>query len=335
MRGVARLGDETRGNCILHGPNISGVIITSSPDVIVNDRGVARLSDTVRADCKCESFIITACSTVFANDLGIARIGDEVRGPTYHATIVTCSANTTADDIIMVGGVTLPANQNSAENAGKIIRLIGPSAIDDDYETNDGLDVYPPLPQTSPPPPINDATTAENNERPADVVSPVTDCSAITIPIDYNFQMTEHFTLAKLSIKAVFPHAIKPQNGLTVQQIACNLKALADQVLEVIWEKYPNFNVNSAFRTRQNGKSQHEKGQAADLQWPGISYDEYWERINWIKDNVNYDQLLFEHGNSPWIHVSFNQNGNRPKNAANAVMTMYNNKFSPGLKKMR
>lgn len=334
MRGVARLGDRTLGNCAIHGPNIGGTIVTASSDTIVNDRGLARLSDEVLADCTCESLIITACTTVMCNQLGVARLADQVYGPSYVAQIVTCSPNVTADDIIMVGGVVIPANQNSAENASSLINSIGPSAIDDDYETNDGLDVYPPQEQTSPPPEIDSPAQDENNDRPEDEAVPATDCSTITEPVDYNLQLSEHFKLRDLSIECVFPHALKAQNGLKLPEIACNLKALAEHVLEAIWAQYPGFNVNSAFRTRQNGKSQHEKGQAADLQWPGISYNEYWTRVNWIKDNINYDQLLFEHGNSPWIHVSFNQAGNRSKSAPNAVMTMYQNKFSPGLKKM-
>lgn len=335
MRGVARLGDRCIGACVVHGPNIGGTIISASGDVIANDKGVARLADTVRADCGHIALIITCAATCVANDRGVARLNDLVKGPEYSGKIISASADVSEDDIIMIGGVTLPADQNSPENASKVIRELGISAIADSYETSVSDGKYPPSEQTSPPPEIDEPPVQSTDERPEDKATPVTDCSAIVIPVDYDFQVSTNFTLGKLSVKCIFPHAIKAQNGLTLQQIACNLKALAEHVLEPIWAKYPNFRVNSAFRTRQNGKSQHEKGQAADLQWPGISYDEYWTRINWIKDNINYDQLLFEHGNSPWVHVSFNVDGNRPKSASNAVMTMYKDKFSPGLKKMQ
>lgn len=335
MRGVARLGDRCIGACAVHGPNIGGTIISASGDVIANDKGVARLADTVRADCGHIALIITCAATCVANDRGVARLNDLVKGPEYSGQIISASADVSEDDIIMIGGVTLPADQNSPENASKVIREIGISAIADSYETSVSDGKYPPSEQTSPPPEIDEPPVQSADERPEDKATPVTDCSAIVIPVDYDFQVSTNFTLGKLSVKCIFPHAIKAQNGLTLQQIACNLKALAEHVLEPIWAKYPNFRVNSAFRTRQNGKSQHEKGQAADLQWPGISYDEYWARINWIKDNINYDQLLFEHGNTPWVHVSFNVDGNRPKSASNAVMTMYKDKFSPGLKKMQ
>lgn len=296
---------------------------------------MARLGDLVQADCGHIAYVITAAHLTQANSRGYARLSDLVQGPEYKGTIVTCSPDVAGDDIVSIGGVDLPPNQNSQENAQTLITTIGYSAIDDEYETNDGQQVYPPMQQTTPPGPITDAPVDENNTAADEKATPVTDCSMITTPVDYTFQLSEHFRLDQMSIKAVFPHAIKAQNGLSLSEIVCNLKALSEHVLEPIWAQYPNFRVNSAFRTRQNGRSQHEKGQAADLQWPGASYDQLWAIVNWVKDNINYDQLLWEHGNSPWIHVSFNTNGNRPKSASNAVMTMYNDKFSPGLKKMR
>lgn len=93
MRGCARLGDRTLGSCSIHGPGIGGTIITASGNVIVNDRGAARLADTVLADCGCEALIITAAPTVIANDRGIARLSDLVQGPSYEAQIITASGD--------------------------------------------------------------------------------------------------------------------------------------------------------------------------------------------------------------------------------------------------
>lgn len=337
MKGVARLTDRTLGGCNVHGPNIGGTIISASADVICNDLGVARIGDAVRADCGHVSYILPGDPLVLANDKGYARLGDPVSGPNYFATIVTASSNVSAEMTVGVGvaGVNIPPNQNSPENADAVIQVLGFSAIDDEYETNDGAQVYPPVAQTSPPGPITAQAVDESNSRPPETATPVTDCTMITTPVDYNFQLSPHFKLDQLSVKALFPHAIKAQNGLGLGEIVCNLKALSEHVLEPIWAQYPSFNVNSAFRSRQNGKSQHEKGQAADLQWPGATYDQLWGIVNWIKDHINYDQLLWEHGNMPWIHVSFNTSGNRPKSAPTAVMTMYHDKFSPGLKKMQ
>lgn len=97
MRGVARLGDRTQGACKVHGPNIGGTIITCSENVQANDKGVARLADTVLADCGHQALIITCAPTTQANDRGIARLSDLVQGPEYSAQIITASADTVAD----------------------------------------------------------------------------------------------------------------------------------------------------------------------------------------------------------------------------------------------
>lgn len=93
MRGAARLGDRTLGSCSIHGSNIGGTIVTASGDVITNDKGTARLADTVLADCGCSALIITAASTVLANDRGIARLQDMVKGSSYIAKIITASGD--------------------------------------------------------------------------------------------------------------------------------------------------------------------------------------------------------------------------------------------------
>lgn len=155
-----------------------------------------------------------------------------------------------------------------------------------------------------------------------------TDVSNTGLVNNPNLQLSPNFTLGKLSSLCIFPHKVKAQGQFTEQQIIYNLKMLATNVLEKIWAKYPNFRVNSGFRTFTKGVSQHEKGQAADLQWPGISNLEYLERAKWIRANITYDQLLFEHGNTIWIHVSFDPNKKRQRLDCK---TMYRSKFTNGL----
>lgn len=143
-----------------------------------------------------------------------------------------------------------------------------------------------------------------------------------------DLQLSEHFTLGQLSTKAVYRHKIKASPEFTEQQIIYHLKMLATNVLEKIWAKYPNFTVNSGFRTLTKGISQHEKGQAADIQWRGISNLEYLERAKWLRANIIYDQFLFEHGNSIWLHFSYDPN--KPKQRLDCK-TMYKEKFTNGL----
>ena len=145
--------------------------------------------------------------------------------------------------------------------------------------------------------------------------------------------LSKYFSLASLTTKVALPGSrIKVQawQGLTVGQIVCNLKQLAENCLDPIKEKYPNMIVTNAIR-RKGNKSQHEKGMGGDLQFPGISKKDYYEIAKWIKDNVIYDQLLLEFQTSgsgtPWIHISYNANNNRRQ-----VLTIMNHKtYGQGL----
>lgn len=99
-RGVARLADLTDGVCYhpvhLVPLPIGGKIITASGDTIDNNRPVARLGDTVLADCGHTSIIITAAPTVTTNSRGTARLNDLVGSGPYIARIITASTNTNA-----------------------------------------------------------------------------------------------------------------------------------------------------------------------------------------------------------------------------------------------
>lgn len=149
--------------------------------------------------------------------------------------------------------------------------------------------------------------------------------------VDYNFQLSDNYILKDCSIGCVFPHTVKPSSAGQPEDFIRNLSALAKNVLEPLRAQYPGFRINSGFRSFTKGRSQHEKGQAVDLQWPGLSYDGYWELAKWIKDNIPFDQLIYEHGNSVWIHLSWKDSlSNR-----GSVLTMYRNQYSSGLKKMR
>lgn len=242
---------------------------------------------------------------------------------------MTVYANKGAGSSSTIAGVTILDDQNSYFNKQALINEQGAFATMDD-ESTDGL-----IPQNSPIPPVETEVKEEDNKKPTEKPQSVTDCAMIVEPIDYEFQLTPNFKLKQLSLTAVFPHSIKAQHGLSPADIACNLKALAEQVLEPLWAMYPGFRINSGFRTSTGGRSQHERGQAVDIQWPGLSYDEYWNRAQQVKDVLNFDQFIFEHGNSVWFHLSFNNAGNRPKSHPYAVCTMYGGSYTPGLKKYR
>jgi hypothetical protein len=153
-----------------------------------------------------------------------------------------------------------------------------------------------------------------------------------TDPIDYNQKLSANYTLRNFSIGTVFPHQIVAQNGLTVADIICNLKAVAENIVEPLAKQYPGLRINSAFR-KGTSTSQHNRGQAVDIQWPGLPAGEYTERAQWIKANLPFDQLIFEHGNSIWLHISYNRTS-KNNIQRNALLTYYpkaSPQYKPGL----
>lgn len=124
-------------------------------------------------------------------------------------------------------------------------------------------------------------------------------------------KLSKYFTLGQLSSHSlVAKTTLKEQRGLTKAQIACNLKQLSVNCLDKIKEKYPDMVVTNAFRAPYGasaGRSDHEIGCAADLQFTSASASDYFEIAKWIRDNVPYKQLLLEYGGGarrPWIHIA-------------------------------
>ncbi len=98
--GVARIGDKTIGTCHCHNPeltNVKGTIVTGSPDHTCDSFGIARLGDTILADCGHTAKIITASTVRFVNGRGVARLGDKGGDDCYECTIITASARETTN----------------------------------------------------------------------------------------------------------------------------------------------------------------------------------------------------------------------------------------------
>lgn len=167
-------------------------------------------------------------------------------------------------------------------------------------------DIEEEIEEGAPPPPVN------------------AECENITT-VDYKYQLSKNFTLRDLSIGCVYPHPIKAQNGLSVSAIICNLKMLCQNVLEPLKAQFPEVSrINSGFRVG-NGGSQHLKGMAVDIQVGGWSPADYSKAIKWCAENLAYSQLICEHGNSIWIHISYDSSESPPRRKK----TTYHPKMSP------
>lgn len=118
-----------------------------------------------------------------------------------------------------------------------------------------------------------------------------------------------------------------------------NMKRLCEQVLEVIRESLGPVYINSGYRSWSLNKavggaitSQHCKGEAADIEVPGISNSDL---AKWIEKNCEYDQLILEYykkgqPNSGWVHVSLRADSNR-KQELTASVSNGKMVYTPGI----
>jgi hypothetical protein len=102
-----------------------------------------------------------------------------------------------------------------------------------------------------------------------------------------------------------------------------NMKLLAKKVFEPLreWVGCP-IRVNSMFRslelnTALKGSitSSHMKGEAMDITSMSCDKEDCktnLDMFHYIKDNLDFDQLIWEFGAEPkWLHVSYNKDKNR------------------------
>ena len=94
-----------------------------------------------------------------------------------------------------------------------------------------------------------------------------------------------------------------------------NMKELAEQIFEPLreWVGGP-IRVNSFYRGEElnkaiggSSKSQHCKGQAMDIDDTRCKKTNA-EMFKWIKENLNFDQIIWEFGsdkNPDWVHISY------------------------------
>ena len=99
-----------------------------------------------------------------------------------------------------------------------------------------------------------------------------------------------------------------------------NAKLLFENVVQKVRDNFGVTVINSGYRgpalneaVGGSSKSQHCKGEAADIECPGQSN---YMVARWIEENLDFDQLILEFyipgkENSGWVHVSYKSEGNR------------------------
>ena len=151
-------------------------------------------------------------------------------------------------------------------------------------------------------------------------------------------QLTTNFSLAELT-KSETTLRFDMENTPGPVEIA-NLTDLAGKVLQPVRDHFgKGVKVDSGFRHPDvNAKvggsktSDHCKGQAADIEIPGVPNAELAE---WIKDNLEFRQLILEFytpgiPDSGWVHVSF-VDGDNKKQVMTATKKDGKTVYLPGL----
>jgi len=136
--------------------------------------------------------------------------------------------------------------------------------------------------------------------------------------------LTKNFTLSELTKSETALR--KGLNNEPTQETISALQLLAVTVLQPIRDHYAKgVKVNSGYRSPEvnaavggSRTSDHCKGQAADIEIPGVANAELAE---YIKDKLQFTQLILEFytqgvPDSGWVHVSYD-----PSNLKKQVMT--------------
>jgi hypothetical protein len=117
--------------------------------------------------------------------------------------------------------------------------------------------------------------------------------------------LSKNFSLAELTkTNTGLPNALP-------EHLYSNLQSLVDNVLQPARDALGPIIVTSGYRSPEvnvkiggSKTSQHCLAQAADLKFKGGND----VLFNWIKDNTDFDQLIWEFGTDDapsWVHVSY------------------------------
>ena len=166
--------------------------------------------------------------------------------------------------------------------------------------------------------PAAPVTTTPQPVNPAVPKTVTTECDFVG-QLDPSTQLSTNFTIGSLcrGSSGIFPFG-SGQHNFSDMQIACNMKKLALNVIEPIFDKFSSYGpvINSCIRKASGTKtasgniSQHEKGQAVDLGFSKIRGDrpafvQLAKEI--LEAGIPYDQFLLEYrdNGSIWIHISY------------------------------
>jgi hypothetical protein len=139
---------------------------------------------------------------------------------------------------------------------------------------------------------------------------------------------------AHLDLSEVTRSESAKRNGISnmpTEQHIANFKLLAEKVFEPIRLHFNcPIHISSAYRSEALNKavggsstSQHCTGEAIDVDMDGSTSGVTNKMVfDYIKDNLSFDQLIYEFGDSKnpdWVHVSYESTGKQRKQVLKAV----------------
>jgi hypothetical protein len=112
-------------------------------------------------------------------------------------------------------------------------------------------------------------------------------------------------------------------NNIPTPEHIENLKKLAENIFQPIRDHFNvPIRISSGYRSKALNtaikgslSSQHCQGEAIDIDMDGTSITNA-QIFNFIKDNLDFDQLIWEFGtksNPDWVHVSYESTGKQRK----------------------
>lgn len=150
-------------------------------------------------------------------------------------------------------------------------------------------------------------------------------------------KLSEHLDLAEV-IRSESAKRRGISNMPTEEHIK-NLKLIAENVFEPIRINFRQpIRISSGYRSQSLNaaiggatKSQHSSGEALDIDMEGSQINNK-EIFNFIKEKINFDQLIWEFGtnNEPdWVHVSYSSTGKQRKQVLRAIKEQGKTKYIP------
>jgi zinc D-Ala-D-Ala carboxypeptidase len=329
-----------------------GQLIAENPQtVFVNSIPVIEHEDPAQPDSLCPASphcnpkTAEGAPSVFVYSNPVHRHDDDrICGATtvveLQSTVFVGDLSVSNGSAVLVEGVLVATDPYSAAGSNAIVNE-GAGAAEDDEGGEDGaptsgggsnprFSAYSsPNDRSTQPGAPTSPSTVDNSGRQGDAPERRdVDTSNLPSSIDYNYRLSTNYTVKDFTLNCVFKHQLQSQKGYSIQDLMGNLKYLAENVAEPVNRKYPGIRINSGFRQGSSG-SQHCNGMAMDIQWPGLAPRDYLPRAQWIRDNIDYDQIIFEHGNTIWIHLSYDRNKSKQRGK---VTTMYKGNYESGLK---